>query len=133
MAITYEDVADIAPEILVETEDQQDRVTRFIERAKAQVSASVFGSMYDMAVLYLAAHLITISGADGARGQAAAAGSISSVQTGDASVSYNSSGAALASHGTTSLYSTAYGQEYLRIRQSSVYARATVANSSIKF
>ena len=133
VTVTYQDVTRRAPEIPSETEEQQARIEAFIEDAMCELSENYFTSSccYKSAIAYAAAHLMTISGADGTAGQGPAAGSVASEQVGDLNVSYASSGAAAATPGTTDWFSTAYGQRVLSLMKSCSSGRFTLANKDI--
>jgi len=81
----------------------------FIDEAAREVSADVFGTIYEDAVKYLAAHLLAgiMSGSKGA------AGPVISETAGPLSRSFS----APVVSATDSLQSTAYGRRYLDLRR----------------
>lgn len=87
--------------------------------AQAQLSEKVFGGQYELAVAYLAAHMLTI----GKRGGGASGGQVKSIKEGELQISYTDAGA---SQGAD-LGSTPYGAEFLRIRRSVVFTPMTSA------
>ena len=111
MAIDH--LTDIAPELAGEDEK---RLERFIEMASRRVSARVFGKLYPDAVVYLAAHLITVSNRAKKTGTAGA-GPVQQVRTGGTTIAFGGGGNASAA-GDEALNATPYGQEYLAIRNS---------------
>lgn len=102
MSVDSDDVIDVAPEL--ESIDT-DRIERFIARAELRLSESFYGDLYDEAVTYMTAHLLTVS----QRGSSG--GAVQSEKVGDLSRTY-----ATADYDGDSLSSTAYGQEVIRIR-----------------
>lgn len=108
--VTPADVRDIAPEFALETDE---RLQRFIDRALVLVpNAAFFGPQYDLAMTYLAAHLLTMA----ARGLAGASGSgpVSSMSEGSLSISYASGGGDIdfGSYG-----GSGYGMQFFMIRR----------------
>jgi hypothetical protein len=100
----------IAPELEGETDE---RLDTFLELASQRVGPKAFGKLYAQAVVYLAAHLLTLSNRARDAG-VAAAGPVTSVGTGGLSLSFG----AASSMGDESLSSTIYGLEFLEIRDS---------------
>lgn len=96
---------DIAPEMV---SVDPARRTRIIAQVQKQVSSTVFGEMYELAVAYLAAHALTMSSRNGS------GGAINSESEGSLSRSY------LVPASTISLGSTSYGLEYLSLRKAYV-------------
>lgn len=98
-------------------EDTQ-RALRFFGYAEKEVSASVWGDLYDMAVVLLAAHKLDIR--ERARrsrtGAGVGVGPLTSKKTGDLAESYASPGASSSSLNEQLLTSTVYGAEFLRLR-----------------
>ena len=85
---TIEDVFDaIAPQYA--TEDPA-RIATFTALAKEQIALNVFGGMYNQAVAYLTAHLMTLADRQLAGGGSSwgAGGPVNSASTGGVSVSY---------------------------------------------
>lgn len=83
-----------------------------IEFAVQRVSARAFGSLYQQATAYLAAHILATR--DGIAAESGITGGITSVRTGDLAVS----GGALTT-GTTeeaAIGSTSYGARFLELR-----------------
>lgn len=81
----------------------------FIDEAVREINASVFGTRYDDAVKYLAAHLLA-SVRDGSK---SASGAVISETAGPISRSY---AAPMATASTDELSSTTYGRRYADIR-----------------
>lgn len=90
------------------------RIDRFIEYAKLQVSATVFGDRYDLAVAYLAAHMLALANRNDDEGTNGNAGIITQRKEGDLSLSFALPNALNNIDGTLQL--TSYGIEYERIR-----------------
>lgn len=105
---------EIAPELAVEP---LHRVDTFIGLAAARISASVFGKVYPQAVAYLTAHLMSVSARAQSSGAGGAAGPVTSASTGGVSVSYGQATAHV-SLADSALSTTAYGLEYLALRNS---------------
>lgn len=101
MSTTFDNVVDIAPEL---SSADEDRVARFIAMAERWLSEDFYGDLYDDAVAYLTAHLLTLSGRTGV------SGSVTSSKVGDLSRTY---GAAVDS---TDLDATTYGQTLKMLR-----------------
>lgn len=104
---------DIAPELSTYTEDER---SRFLGYASAQVKfASDNAELQELAIAYLAAHMMTFSKRSGTGGQ------VVSEREGDLSRSYSQSSS------SNAYESTSYGQEYLRIRSMFVMGMLTRA------
>lgn len=106
MAATAQLVKDLAPELIPQGDT---RINQFIGFAYLQVDEDRWGSIADLGVAYLAAHLLTVS----ARGGSGAAGPVTSESVGSVSRSFGSSSSQA---GSGSLDSTSYGREHLRLR-----------------
>lgn len=104
MTVKAQDLKNIAPEFCDKT--PQD-LERFLSYAALSVDAVKWGSLTDLATLYLAAHLLSIS-KNGDHGP------VTSETVGDLSQSYASGDA------TDNLMMTGYGREFLRLRRSLV-------------
>ena len=87
----------------------------FLSLAALQVNATWFGAKYDLAVAYMAAHLISLNPSTG-EGTGTASGFITSKREGDLSVTYAkpSSGGA-----SETLTQTSWGQQFIQLRDSS--------------
>jgi len=99
----------IAPEFATKDDSV---VQVFLDRAALYLSESVFGTLYDTAVLYLAAHMMTIT----FRGSGDA-GKIVKKKVGDIEVQYSNNSAKGAAE---TLSETSYGREFMRIRRTKV-------------
>ena len=91
-----------------------------IDEASASVDLSWIEADYQPAILYLAAHILTITGAHfdalgtGAIGGVIAAGQVSEAKVGDAMVKLGgASGSGGSGNAASGLSSTPYGQRYL--------------------
>ena len=113
MAHPIDILMEVAPEL---SGEPLSRIGLFLELAAARISPAVFGKVYPQAVAYLAAHLMTVSGRAEATGSASP-GAVQSATTGGVSVSFGAS-TAHKTLGDESLSSTAYGLEYLALRNS---------------
>ncbi len=101
----------IAPEfILIDPE----RLESFIELAECQVSETVFGCSYKLAVAYLAAHMLALSERNTNSGTNGQAGNVISKKEGDLALGYSLPSSLSSSEGE--LETTSYGIEYLRLR-----------------
>ncbi|HDR0997898.1 DUF4054 domain-containing protein [Pasteurella multocida] len=90
-----------------------EQVGIFIEDAKAEISEKHWGRLYERGVMALTAHLLRIS-FNSKESQGGAIRPISSETAGELSVSYTQS----ISNPSDDFYqTTAYGQEYLRLRK----------------
>lgn len=98
-------LSDIAPEFDSVTSEKR---ARFIEYATAEVAFGS-GSIKEQAIAYLTAHKLSMASRVGG-----AAGQVTSEKEGSLSRSYGSVGS------QTGYGQTAYGQEFLRIRDSCV-------------
>lgn len=103
-------IEDIAPELASIDPDRRDRI---IALAENQVSAKVFGDLYEAAVAYLAAHMLTMAGRSGK------AGAVTSISEGQLSIGYQ------AGQNVSGLMATSYGQEFVRLRSQRVIAPRT--------
>lgn len=92
----------------------------FLEIAATQMYATAWGDVYAIAACYLAAHLATLSPSTAAAAEASAsvAGPLTQESAGDLSRSYGSatSGVSGIAVSDASLMSTAYGREFIRLR-----------------
>lgn len=77
---------------------------------------TVFGDNRDDAIAYLTAHILTL------RSRSGNGGAVQNVKEGDLSISYAGNSGMLGKH---ALGSTAYGQEYLRLRSQYVLSART--------
>lgn len=96
-------LADIAPEF--ESLDT-DLKTRILTLAQAQLSASVFGDLYDYAVALLTAHMLTI------RTRQGKGGAVTNASEGALSLGFSSEASKLGWD------TTSYGQELTRLVRS---------------
>jgi hypothetical protein len=83
-----------------------------IEIASLQVSEKVFRRLYNTAVAYLAAHILTI------RSRNSYGGTVSSAKEGDLALSFTGKSDHL-------LATTAYGQQFLQLRQQVLFSART--------
>lgn len=90
-------------------------VNLFISDAALSINTSVFGNKSDLANIYLAAHLLSLSDVSGGGG--GAAGQITEEKVGDLTRKYGSGSVSVNNDG---INSTKYGQAYLRLRKESV-------------
>lgn len=81
--------------------------------AALRVSKSKFGDRYNLAVSYLAAHMLTVSTRDGG---GSVTGAVKSRKEGDLSVTYGGNDAL-----SSDLSSTSYGQEYKRLIKENIF------------
>jgi len=90
----------------------------FLEMAAQRMTPEVWGRLYEQAAAYLAAHLLKVRqrGEDFAASGGAGAGGVSSVSTGDLSVSFEGAGDGAQTLNEEALSSTEYGQQYLHLR-----------------
>jgi len=86
-----------------------------LDEAAAEAEPAIFEGRIDLAILYLAAHLLTFSTGAGA----AAAAGVKSVTAGPASVTFGDAAAAIASTGAT-----AYGKRYKELARQNTGAQA---------
>lgn len=114
MATSLEILTTLAPEVGARAD-----ASTWLELAAMQLTPSVWGTVYQMAVCYLAAHMATLAplDADEAADGAASAGAVTSRSTGELSESY---GAAVSTGSRTAeeadLSTTTYGRRYLALR-----------------
>lgn len=101
MAVTWSDVAAIAPELAAVPSGAQ---TAILATASRQVSASVWGDWYDDGVKYLAAHMGALSLRGGA------SGAVASEAVGSLAASYSQPQGVRGA-----LSATSYGAEYQRM------------------
>jgi hypothetical protein len=122
MSVSPADVKDIAPEFASVLDA---RVQRFIDRAKLSVNEDIFGRVYDLAVAYLAAHMLAMAVAPSSGG-----GGIGLIVTqekvGDLSRSYADTSAVATD---AALSRTRFGDEFLRLRRQCVISPAVVTGS----
>lgn len=124
MAIYTDILKALAPEFEGE---EPARLALFVELARARISESVFGAVYPQAVAYLAAHLLSVSARAQASG-AGAGGPVASASTGGVSVSFGQS-SAHKTLGDESLSTTAYGLEFLALRNSRPGTKLTIVRA----
>lgn len=122
MSVSPSDVKDIAPELAGVSDA---RVTRFINRAKLSVNEDVFGDTYDLAVTYLAAHMLAVS--PETSGGGAVSQIVTSEKVGDLSRTYQESNSSIVE--PTSLSRTRYGDEFLRLRRACVISPVVITGS----
>lgn len=106
-------LSDIAPELDSQPEDKRER---FITRAENQTSEDIFNLDYDLAVANLAAHMMTISLRVGNGGM------IESLREGDLAITYGNP----LPNANETLETTAYGLEYIRLRELHVFTPVCV-------
>lgn len=123
MSVSPADVKDIAPEFAGIADV---RVARFIDRAKLSVNSDIFGRVYDLAVTYLAAHMISISN-DPSSGGSSISQIVTSEKVGDLSRTYQESDSSTTN--PSSLSRTRYGDEFLRLRRQCVLSPVVVTGS----
>ena len=89
-------------------------ITVFIEAAAEEISDEVWDTLYVRGALALAAHMLALAkrSTSNAGASISAGGAIASMGTGEESISF-ATGSGTADQ--TSLQSTIYGQEYLRL------------------
>lgn len=124
----------LAPEFKT---DDDDTLAVYLELAAERMDSRAWGNVYGQAVAYLAAHILTIA----RRGDASAAGggagagqggtgAVSSISTGDWSVSFGGSltGAegGVDTLAEASLMTTRHGKEYLALRRTRAAGRSRV-------
>lgn len=106
----------LAPDLCDETDE---RVGVFIELAARRLCAAAWGAVYLDAVVYLAAHELIRSPADGSGSDASTSGGpITSKKAGDLSESYGASkaGSMAKSNTDAELSETLYGRKFLALR-----------------
>ena len=124
MATTSEVLTMIAPEVAARAD-----ADTWLSLAVTQLTASVWGNVYQMAVCYLAAHMATLAplDVDDAADAAGLAGPVTGRATGQRSESYGtstSSGSRTAEE--ADLSTTVYGRRYLALRATRSGAAARV-------
>ena len=96
--------------------DSRTNRSEYISLATLQVNESIFGSKYDLAIAYMAAHMMSVNTETGA-GTGTGTGFITSKKEGDLAVSYakpeSGSGG-----GDASLSQSSYGQQFIDLRNS---------------
>lgn len=112
MSVSVDDVLDIAPEL---SDEDSDRVSRFIERASLQVNTDVWGDLVDMGITYLTAHMMTLANRSGTNG------TLSKEKVGDLERAYSVPST------STGFESTTYGAEYLRMRKTLLMTPLVIA------
>jgi hypothetical protein len=110
--ITWDDVALIAPELADLDEDVQDAI---LADVALELDADAWGTHFDMASKYLAAHKASMRGRGGAGAQ------VTSESVGQVSRSYAVSGSG------TDLDSTSYGQDFDRLAKKNPAFRFSIA------
>lgn len=107
---TIQDILDaIAPQI-----PDDARRDLFIELASAELDQRTWGKLYSQGVANLVAHQITLQPAGGSSGLAS--GAIQKKKAGDEEIQYQQ----VRIDNINSLYSTTYGQEFLRLQKRAV-------------
>jgi len=120
MAITWDDVEDIAPELASLSEDAQTIILNYVNQALAVVEFGGEGSAtLRLARIYMAAHYGTVT----ARGGTGPAGPVTSESAGGLSRSY---GLVTSGGSGDEMATTGYGQAYMSLVRRSP-ARAGVA------
>lgn len=117
MAIT-DIIKDIAPEF---DNEIVAHVERFIGYAELQVSSNAFGERYNIAVAYLACHMMSLAGRNDDEGTNGQVGNLTQKKEGDLSASFALPNAFNNSNDAT-LMMTSYGIEYMRLRNLCVIA-----------
>ena len=110
MEINATNFKEVFPEFASQSEV---RVDMFLDGAKDQISADVFGKSYERAVLFLAAHDLTMSDPD-----KASKPQVTSEKVGDVSVSYSSVNAV--NNSDNYYMQTQYGLQFLGLRNACV-------------
>lgn len=109
--LTYTDLILLEPSFLTEDLTRQAQITRAIARTDRRLSAAAFGDDYDDAVLWLAAHQLSMSGrADVA--VVGGTGAITSRTTGESITSYTP---IKKGDGYDRYRATVFGSHYLEI------------------
>ncbi len=122
MSVTPADVKDIAPEF---SSVLDARIIRFINRAKVSVNQDVFDTKYDLAVTYLAAHMLSVSAETS--GGSAISQIVVSEKVGDLQRAYQNTESTTAD--PSSLSRTRYGTEFLRLRRECVTSPCIITGS----
>ena len=107
--ITYTDLQDLSCEF---KSLSGPLITRFIGQAERRIDESFFGDLYDDAVMYLTAHLLSVVSG----GSAAIAGPITSKTAGSLSIGYGSSTLSDSKYGSTS-----WGREFQALMDTQAY------------
>lgn len=100
----------IAPELGSVDESRRSQI---LDIAGQRVGLTAYGANRDIAVVYLAAHLLTV----GQRGSVT--GPVSSVKEGDLQINYKSTS------DNSGLASTSYGAEFLQIQKENIFPIVT--------
>lgn len=101
------------------------KVELFLQLAGKRVAQSVWGTMWETGVYYLAAHMLASSGGAGGVG-GAAGGALTQVSVGDLSRTYTP--IADSDTGDSTFKTTAYGRMFLELRRENVVG-ATVTGA----
>lgn len=115
VTITWDDVVNIAPELVDVAEATQDAI---LDDVALQLNDDIWGARINIGAKYLAAHLASITNRGGAVGQ------VTEEKVGEVSRSYAVDSA---SGGGSGLDDTSYGQEFQRLLRTNVKARFLVA------
>ncbi len=117
-------LAALAPEFAADS-----RVATFVELAEERLSPGAWGAVYDTAVAYLAAHLLTRAKATAAASAAVAEspGTVTARAAGDVSESYGTGAATVGSDADADLRTTRYGLAFLSLRSTRAAARVRLA------
>ncbi len=110
MSVTPASFKELFPEFVSQSDA---RVTLFLDQASRRISASAFGTLYDDAQSYLAAHLIAVSARASGMTLSGASGPVTSETVGPLSRSYASNYGATT--GSDAYNATPYGQEFQRL------------------
>jgi len=107
------------------------RVDIFLTNGKLRVSQKVFNTTYELAVFYLAAHMLATSINNENSGGAGTGnkGAVSSEKVGDLSISYGSISSGGGSGSSAQLIETSYGREYIQLRKEKTMS-VTLGNRS---
>ena len=114
---TKEKVLLIAPELVTASDEL---IALILEDVAQSVSAAIFGTKQERAQRYLAAHLLTLSGAISSN--AGKAGPVTAEKVGDVSTSYWM----LNLKDTNRYDETVYGRQYMAIRKSCIVKFRTI-------
>lgn len=90
-------------------------LNELIEEAELQVGATPFGEYWQLAVVYLALHMLTMTLGE-ASGPGGASGPIVGKRAGEVSINWSSSMQYPMGEGDSNLRLTKYGREFLRLR-----------------
>jgi len=130
MTIVASEFKEFFPEFASQADS---RVAAFLNAGRKRVSQKIFGDTYELAVFYLAAHMLSMAvntEASGGSGTGAK-GNITSEKVGDLSIGYSSTPIAVSGSGSsTQLMETAYGRQYVQLRKEKTFA-LSVANSGV--